>query len=125
MGTPAVFGVGMQTYNMDPSDVVRSANAVKRYAKQLHKQGRTEEALEILEENKDVRKLASKMDSQYKMILNWEKQRDDIRKNVKISPQQKAERTAKLDRAITLTEEKMKKIMEQDKIMQKFMGSTQ
>ena len=116
MGIPAIFGVGMQTYNMEPSDVVRSSRAVTRYSKSLLKQGRRVEAIGIMERNKDVRKLGVKLSGLHDVLQEKEKLRDDTRKNVRLSKKQKSDRILSLDQDIQKLQDEMKRISQQERL---------
>ena len=120
MSLPAVFGTGMQTYNMEPSDIVRSANAAEKYAKQLFKQGRKEEAMEIMEENKELRRLASKLSIYDDIFKERKKRREEVRKRAKISPQKRANRILKIEEDMEKIERKMKEILQQERLLSRF-----
>ncbi len=89
MGVPAVFGVGVQTYSPDASEMVHSANSVLNNAKQLFKQGRIKEAKNLINKNTKIIEIGKTLEPIQKKITKFENTKETIKKNVTLSTSQK------------------------------------
>ena len=102
MGTPAIFGAGLQTYSPSPTEIVYSAKSVIKHAKDLIEQGRNEEAKKLVIRNVDLIKKAKKLDPLQEELSKYEKARKIIIQNIKFTSEQKK-------KGITYTEMMIKK----------------
>lgn len=116
MTIPGFFGVGVQTYQATPSDVVRSARSAAKYAKQLYRQGRIEEANKMITDNQDIIDMASKLYTLHDMVGKYEKAKNDVRKSVRLSSGEKNKKYFLYDSRIQELKERMQKIMDEQKI---------
>lgn len=89
MGVPAIFGVGMQTYDQTPSQIVSSAGSVLNSYKELLRQGKDQEARDLLTKNEDIIQTGGTLKPFQTAINKYERMKKDIEKNVKIKPQEK------------------------------------
>ena len=110
MASPAIFGVGVQTYRPTATDVVRSSNSVKKNRDELIKQGRIPEARKLHEKNKELMKKGELLNPYQEDLNKWEKMRKDLIKGVKFSPERKKSMIQRIDVAIKRKEESMEKV---------------
>ena len=107
MSTPAIFGVGVQTYAPDASQMVYSANSVLKHSMELAKQGRFKEARELREKNKEIIRIGKRLEPLQKIINTFEKMRDSVEKNVRLSPQEKKTKTTSYNQKIKELQDRM------------------
>ena len=86
MALPAVFGVGVQTYGADASEMVHSANSVKKNFRELMKQGKMEEATKLYSKNVEVIRIGEALEPLQKNINILKRMIKTIEKNVLIDP---------------------------------------
>jgi len=110
LGAPSIFGVGTQTYTPKGHEIVGSAGTVKDQAKQFIKQGRIEEAQTLLKKNTELIRQATVLEPLDKQRSTLRKKRDEIKKNVKLSKEQKKDLISKLDSAIKKIEDRMEQM---------------
>ena len=115
MTIPGMFGVGVQTYAMEPSDAVRSARSATLFAKKLFRQGKVQEGRDILQNNKDVIELGTSLSGYFDQINKLEKLIENTKKNVRLSQKEKFKRQTIYDFNINELEKKMNSVMEQQK----------
>ncbi len=102
MGTPAIFGVGLQTYSPNPTEIVYSAKSVIKHFKELKDQGRIEEARKLALRNEKLIKQAQKLEPLQEDLSKWERGKKQIISNITIPPDIKK-------KAITYTDMMIKK----------------
>ncbi len=89
MGTPGIFGVGLQTYSPNPTEIVYSTKSIINNFKELQKQGRKEEAEKLVLRNKKLIEMGLKLNPLQEDLSKFEKAKDFIRKTVDLTPEQK------------------------------------
>ncbi len=92
MSIPGVFGVGLQTYSPTAQEMVSSANSVLNNYRELLKQGRVDEARNLLDKNKDIIRMGKILEPNQKVISSYEKLQDTTKKNIRLSPEQKQQK---------------------------------
>ena len=110
MAIPAIFGVGIQTYSPSPSGVVYAARSVKKYARDLIKQGRPEEARKLKEDNRDILILGEALKKAQAKLNSFKRRQREIRKNINIPNEVKEIKIKELDRLIEELEGKMEEV---------------
>jgi len=115
MSIPAYFGVGIQTYNPTPSEIVFAARSVGLNASKLDIQGDVEGSIKLIKDNKDIIDLGNKLSDLQDDLSFWEKRVRDIDKNLRLSRDQKRNQKKLADINIDRIESQMEIIVEQDK----------
>ena len=117
MALPAFFGVGVQTYAASPSETVHSAEAAIRFSKELFRNGDEQKAQEMIDNNRDLIDLATKLSGSQKALNKLEKVRDRISDSKRFSDAEKISRKEDIDLAIKQVETRMEDIVAQDKLI--------
>ena len=102
MGTPAIFGAGLQTYSPNPTEIVYSAKSVIKHTKDLLNQGRNEEAKKLYLRNEKILKMGEKLEPLQEDLSKLERTKNLILNRVDIPPENKK-------KALTYTEKIIKK----------------
>ena len=102
MATPAIFGVGLQTYSPTPTEIVYSTKSVIKHTKELLNQGRKEEARKLYLRNENLLKMGEKLEPLQKKLSEQERIRNFVVKAVDLTPEQKK-------KGLTYTEMMIKK----------------
>ena len=89
MGTPAIFGTGVQTYAPTAQEMVYSTNSVLKNVKELRKQGRIKEAQDLLDKNKSLIKIGITLQPKQKAITFYENAKNNLSKNIRLNPKEK------------------------------------
>lgn len=114
MEIPAIFGVGVQTYSPTPREVVISARSAAKEAKKLIKIGDEEGGRNLIENNKELINLASKLSNQYDALVKLERAKNDVLKTKRITNEQKKKQILSFDVKIQEIEDKMDLILEEN-----------
>ena len=120
MGIPAVFGVGVQTYAPTPAEVVRSMNSVISNVKRFLKEGRTEEAKNLMNRNMDTLQKGRMFEPVQKVKTGLTNLKETINQNVLIPSEQKTNKIKTIDKKL---ETILSKEKEQQETLKKH-GST-
>ena len=107
MGTPAIFGAGVQTYAPTAQEMVYSANSVLTNYKELVKQGKKDEAKNLLNKNREIINTGKKLEPYQKTINFYEKLKDNVTKNVRLSSEQKKQKILNYNQKIKDLQNKM------------------
>jgi len=83
MGSPAIFGVGVQTYSPTASDMVHSMNSVMNHYKELLRQGRYPEAQVLWDKNKKIIETGAQLAPLQKTINQYDKIENFIEKSAR------------------------------------------
>jgi len=110
MITPAIFGVGVQTYSPSPSGIVYAARSVKKSARDLHKQGRHKEAEKLKDDNKDILVLGEVLRKAQTKLNSLKRSIREIRKNIDLPNEVKEIKIKELDRLVENLEQKMEEV---------------
>jgi hypothetical protein len=97
MSVPAFLGVGTQTYESTPKDIVRSANSVTNEIKSLRQQGDEEAAQKLIDRNKVLLSQAKGLDSYVTSLNKLESNIEKIKKDKRMSPEDKKKLLAKYE----------------------------
>ena len=100
MGSPAIFGVGVQTYSPDASEVVYSMSSVLSHHKELLSRGRIGDAQELLTKNRKIINLGIMLKPYQEAINQYQKIKGYIDKNVTIPKLIKKQKTAEIEKRI-------------------------
>ena len=112
MGSPAIFGVGLQTYAPTPTELVFSANSVLKEAKDLFQQGRFKQARELMDRNKEIIEKGKSVEPMQKIINFFKKLNNKMKDSKLFTPEQIKEKTAFNNAKIKEIEEEMKARLE-------------
>jgi len=107
MASPAIFGLGTQTYKPTASGVVFSMKSVQNQAKELIKQGRTEEAKRLVLKNKQLLMMGQELRPYQDAINDYTKAKKELSKTILIPRKDIKSKTALADRRIKKLEEIM------------------
>ena len=107
MSTPAIFGIGLQTYAPTATDVVYSKNSVLRHSKELAAQGRVDDAKKLITQNTQLLLIGEKLEPMQDNLKTYQKAKEIIKKSVFLNSKTKKEQTSLLDKKIKDIEEKM------------------
>jgi hypothetical protein len=100
MAIPTIFGVGVQTYAPTAQEMVYSANSVITHYKELLKQGNIKEARNLYSKNKEIIRIGKSLEGTQKIISNYEKLKENVKKNVRLMPEQKQQKITEYDQRI-------------------------
>lgn len=110
MEIPGLFGVGSQTYAQTPTDVVRARNGLDTQIRDLMKQGRTQDAKNLIDKNKNLLIQGSHMAPLQKEINKQISLKARAQKDVRLNPQQRKQISDALDKKIAA----LNKILDQE-----------
>ena len=108
--SPAIFGVGVQTYGVKPENVVGAKVTVQRQINQLNREGRTEEADALRLKFEKTTELGNRLAPLVENIRELKKTRELITKNVDYSKAEKKDMTSGLDKDIKMLEEQLQEL---------------
>lgn len=100
MGTPSIFGVGLQTYSPDASEVVSSMNSVIQHHKELLIQGRVKDAQELWDRNKNIIGYGAQLKPYQEAINQYKKIKDTFGKNISFPQSFKKQKISEIDKRI-------------------------
>ena len=116
MSIPAVFGMGIQTYEASPSEIVYSARAAIRQAKKLSKQGDGEGSNKLIVDNSEIIRLARKLTRTQDVLRKWQRRADEVAMSKRLTNKQKLEQKQVIDINIQDLEARMEAIVQQDEL---------
>jgi hypothetical protein len=116
-GVVSALGVGTQTYNIEPNDLVYISRATTKYAKELAQSGDYEGAKKILDQNKNEIYMSMYLEPYSDRRAKLVTAKNKLAKNILLSPEAKRKQTREIDRNIALIDDQMSVIVEQHKQM--------
>lgn len=100
MGSPAIFGFGVQTYSPDASEIVYSMNSVLSHHKELLNRGRIQDAQDLLNRNRDIIDSGIRLKPYQEVINQYRKIKDNMDRNITIPKIFKRGKISEIDNKI-------------------------